>query len=449
MDHKNDRRLTMKYDAFISYRRGNGFFMAQVVRDHLEKQKVRCFLDVEELRSGKFDNKILEAIQDAPNFILVLTKNALDRCSDEQDWMRKEIMEALKYGKTIIPIMYEGFKWPKKWDEKIPETIRSIEHYQAVSGTKVYLNAMIDRIISYMAGIDICDPKTKEDEIVPIIDTLHVATSNLTVIDSLMQGWDCKSVFAKYGLSVEEHPYKWSDKILKDLASGKIDLAVYNKESSLNFNMCNETNVHIIRDVCSSMGGRNFYILASREGKWKDMTLESFKQSLDNKTVIGISKSSDMYKNLLYIMDMSEEELNAIGVKFMDYHSDQGLQIFDVFPDLLIVGGQDIRYLAERTGNYFELISYDDFPLEKRTFFFRNSINSLLLSPSGYKKLIGIGIERLANELMLNFYKNLMTMESKRKIFGKLVNRLSRICEDDNALEYVVNKIIFETYRIF
>jgi hypothetical protein len=49
---------------------------------------------------------------------------------------------------------------------------------------------------------------------------------------------------------------------------------------------------------------------------------------------------------------------------------------------------------------------------------------------------------------MLNFYKKLMSAETKRKIFGKLVNRLSRICEDEDALEYVVNKIIFETYRI-
>ena len=438
----------MTYDAFISYRRGNGFFMAQVVRDHLEKQKIRCFLDVEELRSGKFDNKILEAIRNAPNFILVLTKNALDRCADEQDWMRKEIMEALKHGKTIIPIMYEDFKWPKKWDEKIPEAIRSIEHYQAVSGTKVYLSAMIDRIISYMSDVEICHQHNKAEDSVVITDTLHIATSNLTVIDSLMQGWDCQSVFTRYGLSIEEHPYKWSDKILKDLTSGKIDLAVYNKESCLNYNMCNEANIHIIRDVCSSMGGRNFYILASRDGKWKDMTLDSFKQSLDNMTVIGVSKSSDMYKNLLFILDMSEEELNSIGVKFMDYHLDQGLQIFEVFPDLLIIGGQDIRYLAERTGKYFELISYDDFPQEKRLFFYRNSINSLLIGPSGYDKLKGVGMERLANELMLNFYKNLMSAETKRKIFGKLVNRLSRICEDEDALEYVVNKIIFETYRI-
>lgn len=438
----------MKYDAFISYRRGNGFFMAQVIRDHLEKQKVNCFLDVEELSSGKFDNRIIEAIQDAPNFILILTKNALDRCSDEQDWMRREILEALKHSKTIIPVMYEDFKWPKKWDERIPEPIRTIEHYQAVSGTKVYLSAMIDRIVSYMSGVEIKPQQPQCETLPPIVGTFHIATSNLTVVDSLMQGWDCKSVFAKHGLSVEEHPYKWSDRILKDLASGKIDLAVYNKESCLCYNSLNGTDIHIVKDVCSSMGGRNFYILASCEGKWKDMTLDCFKQSLDGTTIIGVSKSSDMYKNLLYILDMTEKELNGLGVKFIDYHSDQGLQLFDVFPDLLIIGGQDIRYLAEQTGKYFELISYDDFPQEKKLFFYRNSINSLLISPSGCEKLAGVDLEQLANELMLNFYKSLLSTKSKREIFDKLSNRLSGICEDEDALEYVVNKIVFETYRI-
>lgn len=438
----------MKYDAFISYRRGNGFFMAQVVRDHLEKQNIKCFLDVEELHSGKFDIKILDAIRNAPNFILILTKNALDRCSNEQDWMRKEIIEALNNGKTIIPVMYEGFKWPKKWDDKIPISIKSLEHYQAVTGTKVYLSAMIDRIISYMMDISKINEPINSDKDKPIINTLHVATSNLTVVDSLMQGWDCKTVFAKYGLDIEEHPYKWSDKILKDLTNGKIDLAIYNKESCINYNMFHKSNIRIIKDVCSSMGGRNFYILASREGKWKDMTLESFKHSLDSTTIIGVSKSSDMYQNLLYILDMTEDELIAKGVKFMDYHSDQGLQLFEIFPDLLIIGGQDIRYLAEHTGDFFELISYEDFPLEKRKFFFQNSINSLIIGPSGYEKLKGINLEKLSSELMLNFYKNLLSHESRNKIFEKLVNRLSRICDDDDVLEFVVNKILFETYRI-
>ena len=53
----------MLYDAFISYRRDNGFFMAQVIRDRLKEKGVYCFLDLEELNSGKFDTKILVAIK--------------------------------------------------------------------------------------------------------------------------------------------------------------------------------------------------------------------------------------------------------------------------------------------------------------------------------------------------------------------------------------------------
>ena len=140
----------MKYDAFISYRRENGFLMAQVIRDRLKEKGINCFLDLEELRSGKFDEKILLAIQEAHTFILILPKNALNRCSNENDWVRREVLEAVRCNKTIIPVMYDGFKWPKKWNENIPEEIRNLEKMNGVSGSQEYLPAMINRIISYM-----------------------------------------------------------------------------------------------------------------------------------------------------------------------------------------------------------------------------------------------------------------------------------------------------------
>ena len=140
----------MKYDAFISYRRENGFLMAQVIRDRLKEKGINCFLDLEELRSGKFDEKILLAIQEAHTFILILPQNALNRCSNENDWVRREVLEAVRCNKTIIPVMYDGFKWPKKWNENIPEEIRNLEKMNGVSGSQEYLPAMINRIISYM-----------------------------------------------------------------------------------------------------------------------------------------------------------------------------------------------------------------------------------------------------------------------------------------------------------
>ena len=123
----------MKYEAFISYRRENGFLMAQVIHDRLEEKGLRCFLDLEELRSGQFDEKIYVAIQESHSFILILPKNALNRCVNEDDWVRKEIMAAVKYNKTIIHVMYDGFKWRKKWKVGIPEEIKNLETTNGVS----------------------------------------------------------------------------------------------------------------------------------------------------------------------------------------------------------------------------------------------------------------------------------------------------------------------------
>lgn len=143
----------MKYDAFISYRRENGFLMAQVIRDRLKDKGISCFLDLEEARSGKFDENLLRAIRSAPNFILILPKNALTRCKNQNDWVRREILAAVESHKTIIPVMYDGFRWPEKWPEGIPEEIKQLKFQQAVSMSQEYLSAMIDKIVSYMTDI--------------------------------------------------------------------------------------------------------------------------------------------------------------------------------------------------------------------------------------------------------------------------------------------------------
>lgn len=46
------------------------------------------------------------------------------------------------------------------------------------------------------------------------------------------------------------------------------------------------------------MGGRNFYILASNEGHWKDMTLQQFKDSLESGVMIAVSKNSECLKHI-------------------------------------------------------------------------------------------------------------------------------------------------------
>lgn len=93
----------MKYDIFISYRREGGDKYARTIQQALEKQ-YRVFLDFDELKDGAFDQRIIDAISESPVFLLILSKGALDRCVNEDDWVRQEIMQAIKSGCHIVPV---------------------------------------------------------------------------------------------------------------------------------------------------------------------------------------------------------------------------------------------------------------------------------------------------------------------------------------------------------
>ena len=279
---------------------------------------------------------------------------------------------------------------------------------------------------------------------------LKIGATSLTVPDSIMQGWQSDELFSKLNIKTQRIQRKWNDQILSDIADKTLDMAIYNKESTLRYmETHSDADIHILRDVCSSMGGRNFYILASNEGRWKDMTLQQFKDSLAPGVMIAVSKDSDMEKNLLFILDKSIEELNELGVKLIDYHSDQGLMIFEINPDILVIGGQDLRFLAEKKGGYTEVVSYENLPAEKKDFFDRNSVNSLVVGSTMYNLFSEESLDAIISQLMINFYSSNISEKSRRKIRNKLRPQVRQICDDDETADYIIKRILFETYRFF
>lgn len=101
------------YDAFLSYRRDGGIYLADSIRTSLTAtHSLNVFLDAE-LDQGRFDEEILARIASAPAFILILSPGCLDRCKNEGDWVRREIVHALQLKKRIIPVKAEGFTFPK------------------------------------------------------------------------------------------------------------------------------------------------------------------------------------------------------------------------------------------------------------------------------------------------------------------------------------------------
>ena len=93
-----------KYDVFISYRREGGKNIARLLKTELGLRGYHAFLDFDELKDGRFDKRIMDAIDAAPVFMFILSDHALDRCVDENDWVRKEIEYAMATERHIIPI---------------------------------------------------------------------------------------------------------------------------------------------------------------------------------------------------------------------------------------------------------------------------------------------------------------------------------------------------------
>ena len=107
---------------FISYRREGGKNIARLLKSELGQRGYHAFLDFDELKDGRFDKRIMDAIDAAPVFMFILSDHALDRCVDENDWVRKEIEYAMATDRHIIPINPD--KSFSDFPEYVPENLK-------------------------------------------------------------------------------------------------------------------------------------------------------------------------------------------------------------------------------------------------------------------------------------------------------------------------------------
>ncbi|MBP5548831.1 MAG: SUMF1/EgtB/PvdO family nonheme iron enzyme [Bacteroidales bacterium] len=158
--------MEQKYDIFISYRREGGAQYARILQLMLKQRGYAVFLDYDELRDGTFSEKIVEAIKGSRIFMLVLSKGAFDRCSNEDDWLRIEIELALKEKKKIIPVdpdkSFDGI--PKDAPESIQTAAGANQHSEIHFGQ--ILGVTIDLMIKERIVPEIGDrtPQGQVDE---------------------------------------------------------------------------------------------------------------------------------------------------------------------------------------------------------------------------------------------------------------------------------------------
>lgn len=132
------------FDTFISYRRVGGSGIAARTHDYLKLKGYNPFYDITSMTSGRFDEQLHFNLTSSLNYILILSKGALDRCNDENDWLYKEITTALKYNLNIIVLMEEGFTYP----ENLSPDLETLKLLQAVEYSEQTLSSRLDLICS-------------------------------------------------------------------------------------------------------------------------------------------------------------------------------------------------------------------------------------------------------------------------------------------------------------
>ena len=140
------------FDAFISYRRETASDLASLLKVQLENNfHKRIFIDIKELQVGRFDEALLRRIESTPNFILILSKSSLDRCEEKSDWLKREIVHALKTGRNIIPIMMKGFTFPTEntW-ALLPPEMRVLSSLNGISYDHIHQDSVIRMVATYM-----------------------------------------------------------------------------------------------------------------------------------------------------------------------------------------------------------------------------------------------------------------------------------------------------------
>ena len=128
------------YDTFISYRRVGGDHIAARVYDYLRLKGYSPFYDITGMSAGRFDEQLLRHLSNSLNYILILSKGALDRCQTEDDWVYREIVCAIEHNLNIIVLVEEGFVYP----DNLRDELRHIRMFQAIEYSTQTLSARLE-----------------------------------------------------------------------------------------------------------------------------------------------------------------------------------------------------------------------------------------------------------------------------------------------------------------
>lgn len=139
---------------FISYRRRNWPFTHLLVDELRQRLNAEIFVDTFGVDEFDFERSILRHLAESDAVLLVVSEDTFAaRIHEENDWIRREIREALRHKKPIILVCEEG-KFPPS-DASLPEDIRAVTRSQGIRFFHEYVPAAVERLANFLAKIGV------------------------------------------------------------------------------------------------------------------------------------------------------------------------------------------------------------------------------------------------------------------------------------------------------
>ena len=340
------------------------------------------------------------------------------------DWSQDDLSQKIRATKKTIADFERGATTPH------PKTLLEIEEVLKENGI-IFLNSEGEIGVKFI--------KTDKKQ-------LKIAQNNLVVIKSFLLG----SLFEELLLdkfNIKNLPYDWSDRMLDDLSSSKLDMIIYNTNRAKKFiNDRYLDNIEILDHCCYSMGGENFFLLGKKD-IWKETSLSEFKKNIQNNgvTTIVTTKNSDNIDNLSLLMDVNDPKLKIVNLPADNIRR----EIFDINPNILVCGSQNSRFNLLYQDDIIEVLNYSSInDKAKKNQIISNSENSFIVNKNIYQYIKKKDLLEIIKMAKNNFHELGQNKKRTRELVQSLLELVNHLTHSQDNAEFIVRNILYKTYRI-
>ena len=339
-------------------------------------------------------------------------------------WSQEDLAKKLKASKKTITDFERGETHP------YPRTLENIRDIFSNAGIKFVEDDSI-------SGVHLVKKEKNQ---------IKTAQNNLTVIKAFLLGSEFEEFISRKA-SIKTIPYDWSDRMLDDLSSSKLDMIIYNTNRTKKFiNDRYLDNIEILDHCCYSMGGENFFLLGKKE-IWKETSLSEFKKNIQNNgvTTIVTAKNSDNIDNLSLLMDVNDPKLKIVNLPADNIRK----EIFDINPNILVCGSQNSRFNLLYQDDIIEVLNYSSINNKaKKNQIISNSENSFIVNKNIYQYIKKKDLLEIIKMARNNFHELGQNKKRTKELVQSLLELVNHLTHSQDNAEFIVRNILYKTYRI-